>query len=158
MSDETTVIKQATLRLVKKAGGVKAAESLLDYSSTSVANSYSLDHSCTLQAHFIVTLEQFAGVPVVTREMARMQGYELHPIAGQVSHHEGFDALLLSAAKELGEAIGELQGRNHFDCMAVYHRAEKEALEAAQAAQLILDEVRRRDPRKRAQLRVAAAQ
>lgn len=155
MDDFKLAIKLATKRLVEKAGGVLAAQAATNYSSTSWSNSYRLEHDATAPIPHILSLEDFVGRPVVTREMARVQGYDLVPIAAQTPKEVNFDAALLSATKELGDAISVLAGRNHFEDLAVYQRAEWEALEAREASQRLLDEVRRRRPGHRAALRLA---
>ena len=156
MNDERTLLKQATLRLVKKVGGVEAAEGVLGYSKTSISNAYSLNHDCTMPMPHVLTLEQYVGVPVVTRELARMQGFDLTPSDGQMPRETDLNGLLLRIYRETGEATTALQDRNHFDSTAEFHLAKREAVDVLRAAERLVDEVRRRDPGKNAPLRAVS--
>lgn len=155
MSDEITALKAATHAAIKAAGGFENAENVTGYSKSSLHNAQSLDQTCTIPTGHALALEQFVGSPYITRAMARMQGYELHPIAGQRPTVESLDDLLLRTTKELGEAVAAVQGKDRFESMACFHVAEKEVTDLLRVAQTLVDEVRRRDPRKLAELREA---
>lgn len=153
MNDEITALKAATHAAIKAAGGLENAENVTGYSKASLSNAQSLSQSCTIPTGHALSLEEFVGSPFITRAMARAQGYELHPVAGQNTTVENLDDLLLRTTKELGEAVEAVRGKDRFASMACFHAAEKEVADLLGVVQALMDEVRRRDPRKLAQLR-----
>lgn len=156
MNDEITALKAATHAAIKAAGGLENAENVTGYSKASLSNVQSLSHTCTIPAGHALALEQFVGSPYITRAMARCQGYELRPIDGQAPRVESLDDLCLHITKELGEAVSAVQGKDRFDSVACFHVAEKEVVDLLRVAQTLVDEVRRRDPRKLSELRAVS--
>ncbi len=143
--EQVYALKAATRHAVKMAGGCESAAQVVNRSKSSLSNYGNPDKSDCIPIDAVLDLEQDIGEPAVTRSLARLQGYSLVPNDDKPPHVSSLDELLLDAAKELGEAVDVIRGREQFD-FADYTRAEKEAREAVDAAQRVLDEVQKRRP------------
>jgi len=146
MRDEHYTLKAAFRRLVKAAGGLEAAEAVAGVSKASLSKWQSIDHDCFAPINVVLHLETEIGTPVVTREILRAQDYAAVPSEGQHSDNRTLQSHILEVVKEVGEAVGAIGERDHFDSLAEYHVVEKEAVNAHTATTDMLDGVRRRRP------------
>ena len=143
--EQVYALKAATRHAVKMAGGCESASQVVGRSKSSLSNYGHKDKPDCIPVDVVLDLEQDIGEPAITRSLAKLQGYSLVPNGDTPTRESNLDALLLDATKELGEAVDVIRGREQFD-FADYTRAEKEAREAVDAAQRVLDEVQKRRP------------
>lgn len=79
-----TAIRAATRRLVDEAGGTEAAAMVTRVQKSSLSNYGSVNNGeHFIPADAIADLEHDIGKPIVTRELARLAGYELVPVEGK---------------------------------------------------------------------------
>lgn len=76
-------IKAASRRLVEQAGGVESAATVTRVGKSSLGNYGDVKNDHFIPADAIADLERDIGQPIVTRELARLAGYELRPVQGE---------------------------------------------------------------------------
>lgn len=77
-TDDLRALKTAFLLLVKRVGGLLAAEACVRVSASQIARYYDQNDLSTFPpADIVAGLEAIAGVPLVTAELARLAGHRL---------------------------------------------------------------------------------
>lgn len=138
-------IKAATKRAVKLCGGVEYAADPVGVAKSRLSNYYSPDHTCTIQARGILGIEREIEKPVITAELARLQGYYLVPIDGAERTTCEPEKLLLDATKELGEAVDAVRSMKRGD-MAKWRDADAEVGDVKRVIDDLVDAIARLRP------------
>jgi hypothetical protein len=137
-------LKAAYRRLVDLAGGLESSATTTRVSKTSLGYYCQATHDQHMPGDAIADLEADVGEPVVTRELARLAGYELVPIGGRA---ETGDIVVLTlrldaSTAAVSEAVAEMEtdGRREVHELDAVCEALRTAIGRGQAA---LDAVQR---------------
>lgn len=153
-------IKAATRKLIGLVGGLSFAEEasrvrrskLSDYGRPQLAEVF-------IAADVIADLEQAAGEPIVTRELAHAGGYELFRLPGRPDEDANFVALLGKSSEDTAAVIsrlakalgndGKVTAREvrHFNLIDLADEAIARLVELRYAAVAAVDEEERRRTR-----------
>lgn len=103
MTPQQRAMKAAFRALVEDVGGFDAASALLGYHKGHLSHAASMNHPDSApRADHALALEQLAGRPRVTEQMALAQGFTLMPVAPAIGLEGAALAEVLGNAGELG--------------------------------------------------------
>lgn len=115
LSDERRAkIKAATRKLVTAAGGIESAAQVTRVSAASLSLYGLLHKEQFIPADAVGDLERDTGVPLVTRVLAELAGYDLVPrqgVADQTGHHDPMQLAvrLDSDAAAFASAVADME-------------------------------------------------
>lgn len=97
-------LKAAQRRLIRAAGGLESAASVTRVNKTTLGYYGQIEHEQHMAADVIGDLEADVGDPIVTRELARLAGYQLVPL-GESAAPTSVDPtqMVVGLSREIGD-------------------------------------------------------
>lgn len=106
---DKAALKAAARRMIKVAGGLESASTACRASKTSLGRFGSIHDEQFIPADVIADLEADVGEPIVSRELARLAGYELTPARLIVSAAADPASMVINIARAAGELAAAVQ-------------------------------------------------